>query len=409
MQRVTNAMAAVRLGIPVLIQDDHKRENEADLVIAAERITAEGVNTALRFARGLVCVAVDQGIAERLSLPLLKTQFSSRYNTAFTVAVDIREGTTTGISAADRARTIAALIDPARRLSDFVVPGHVFPVLAAPGGVFERQGHTEAVVDLMRMAGLQPGAMMCEVLDETGSALRGVGVITLAQQQGWPLLSVEDIREYRLQTETLVSVQATANLPTTFGTFETVVYTMVGESEPIIALVRRGNTPSWSDGTLVRLNSACLTGDVFGSLRCDCRDQLAGALSRIQEAGEGVLLYLPQEGRGIGIAEKIRAYALQEQGMDTVDANLHLGHPIDGRHYGFAAQVLKHLGLKSIRILTNNPKKIEALEHYGIQILGREPLETIPTQHNINYLITKQQRLGHLLDTTLRGMQGKNV
>ncbi|MBI5135329.1 GTP cyclohydrolase II [Candidatus Uhrbacteria bacterium] len=406
MQRVTNAIAAVRLGIPVLIQDDHQRENEVDIVIAAERITAHGVNTALTFARGLVCVALDQGIAQRLSLPLQQTQFSSRYNTAFTVAVDIRDGTTTGISAADRARTITALIDPARTLSDFVVPGHVFPVLAADGGVFARQGHTEAAVDLMRIAGVTPAAMMCEVLDAHGAALRGVEAITLAQAQGWPMLSVEDIREYRLQTEQLVSVHAAANLPTMFGTFEVLVYAMAGESEPIIALVQRGkNNAPWGDEALVRLNSSCLTGDVLGSLRCDCRDQLAGALTRIQDAGEGVLLYLPQEGRGIGIAEKIRAYALQEQGMDTVDANLHLGYPIDGRHYGFAAQVLKHLGLKSIRILTNNPKKIEALEQYGILILGREPLETTPTPHNINYLITKQQRLGHLLDATLRGMR----
>ncbi len=404
-QRVINAIAAARGGMPVLIQDAQGRENEVDCIIPGRFASPEAVNTALHHARGLLCVAVSSDVANRMGLTLVKTQFSSRYDTGFTMSVDVREGTTTGISAHDRSATIQAITDGTHTLKDFVVPGHVFPVMALNGGVLERQGHTEAAVDLMRLAGLEEVALMSEVLDDDGRSLRGDAVPVVSQKHGWPVVHVDDIRDYRLRTQSLVRLEASAFLPTIYGQFEALVYTMAGEAEPIVALIRRGVRPHWSQDVLVRLHSQCFTGDVLRSLRCDCGDQLVGAMDVIERTGEGIFLYLPQEGRGIGLAEKIRAYALQEQGLDTVDANLRLGHPVDARQYGFATQVLKHIGLRSITLLTNNPSKVEGIERYGISVAHRQSLETTPTKYNIEYLNTKKERLGHILDNALQSFR----
>jgi len=404
-QRVVNAIACARSGKPVLIQDAEGRENEVDLIVGGRFATPEIVNVALTHARGLLCVAVSSDVANRMGLTLVKTQFSSRFDTGFTLSVDVREGTTTGISAQDRSATIQALADGTHTLKDFVVPGHVFPVMALEEGVLKRQGHTEAAIDLMKLAGVEQVAMMCEVLDTDGRSLRGDAVRTVSEQHGWSVVSVQDILDYRLRTQSLVTVEASAFLPTMFGDFQVLAYSLAGEPRPIVALVRRGSHPHWAQDVLVRLNSECFTGDVLRSQRCDCGDQLTKAMDEIQQQGEGVLLYLPQEGRGIGLIEKIRAYSLQEQGADTVDANLQLGHPIDARNYGFASQVLKHLGLRSIRLLTNNPAKVEGVERYGISVVERVPLEITPTKYNFEYLNTKKERLGHLLDNALQSFR----
>ncbi len=402
---IEQAITAVRAGRPILLTDSPTRENEADCVIAAEFATPENVNTVITLARGVPCVALSSQQADAFGLPVFATQFTNRFSPAFTLSVDLREGNTTGISAQDRSRTIQALANPQRTLNEFVIPGHVFPIRASSDGVFVRQGHTEASVDLMKIAGLVPAAMICEVLGPDGSALRGESLRAFATQQGWPLLSIEEIVDYRLRTEMIVKVEASAYLPTAFGDFEALVYSMPGQERPVVALVKRGERVHWNHRVLVRLNSECFTGDVLGSLRCDCGAQLMAALERITQEGEGVLLYLPQEGRGIGLSEKIRAYALQERGLDTVDANLHLGHPIDGRTYGFAAQVLKELGIRSVTMLTNNPSKIEGIERYGIKVVDRQAIEITPSTYNQRYLNTKRERLGHRLHTVLETVE----
>jgi len=407
MTTIEQAIQAIQHGHPILLTDSPEREHEADLVVAAQFATQDIVNTIITQARGVPCVALAAEFADRLGLPVMRTQYTNRFSPSFTLSVDLREGNTTGISAADRARTIQALADPSYAIQDFVIPGHVFPIRAEPQGVLVRQGHTEGSVDLMKMAGLTPAAVLCEVLGEDGNALRGHALEEFAQLKQWPMISIQDIIAFRLLKEKVVMLEASAYLPTAFGSFETLVYSMPGELRPVVALVRRGQRVHWNNRVLVRLNSECFTGDVLGSLRCDCGGQLMAALQMINEAGEGVLLYLPQEGRGIGLAEKIRAYALQERGMDTVEANLHLGHPIDGRQYGFAAQVLKDIGIRSVTLMTNNPRKIEGLERFGITVAARQSLEMSSSQHNQQYLQTKQERLGHLIHAVLEGMESK--
>jgi 3,4-dihydroxy 2-butanone 4-phosphate synthase/GTP cyclohydrolase II len=382
----------------VILVDDEDRENEGDLCMAAEKCTAAHVNFMAKHGRGLICLALTQEQAQRLELaPMVPDHHNTApFQTAFTVSIEAREGVTTGISAADRARTIQVAIDPVSRARDLTRPGHVFPLVAKPGGVLRRTGQTEGSVDLARLAGLDPSGVICEIMNDDGTMARRADLERFAAEHGLWIVSIADLIAYRMRKERLVSIAAEASLPSQYGDFRAIVFRNEIDHIDHVAMVRgeiRGDVP-----TLVRVHSECLTGDAFGSLRCDCGAQLQAALELIQEEGRGVLLYMRQEGRGIGLANKIRAYALQEkEGLDTVEANERLGFPPDARDFGVGAQILFELGVRKIRLLTNNPRKRAGLEGYGLEIVERIPLEMKPTDQNLEYLRAKQAKLGHLL------------
>jgi 3,4-dihydroxy 2-butanone 4-phosphate synthase/GTP cyclohydrolase II len=393
---VAEAIEEIRRGHMVVVCDGPERENEGDLVMAAEFATPETVNFMATHARGLICLALGPERCEELGLKLMAARNEAHFETAFTVSIEAREGVTTGISAHDRARTILIAADPRSGPSDLVQPGHVFPLKAKAGGVLERSGHTEASVDLARLAGLASAAVICEVMNRDGTMARIPDLVPYCRGHGLKMVTVADLIAHRRRTERLVERVVSTRLPTTAGAFTAVGYRSLLDDEHHLALVK-GDVAGRSD-VLVRVHSECLTGDAFHSLRCDCGEQLEAALAMIEREGSGVLLYLSQEGRGIGLLDKLRAYQLQEDGHDTVDANLKLGLPADLRDYGIGAQILRDLGLISIRILTNNPKKIIGLEGYGLTVTEQLPIRATPNHHNAAYLETKRLRLGHALD-----------
>ena len=388
------AIEEFRCGRFLIIVDDEDRENEGDLAIAGGSATPEAINFMAREGRGLICAAMTRERLQELALFPMMTEENALHGTAFTVSVDARRGTTTGISAYDRAATVRALMDPLTRPDDLARPGHLFPLQARDGGVLARAGQTEASVDLARLAGLYPAAVICEIMAEDGTMARLPRLMEFSRKHGIPIVTVESIINYRRQREKLVRRAATSRVPTRFGTFALHAYESVVDTKPYLALVYGEVGPS---PTLVRVHSSCLTGDVFHSERCDCGDQLERALEMIVAEGSGVLLYIQQEGRGIGLVNKIRAYELQEHGHDTVEANRLLGFAPDIRDYGIGAQILHDLGLREIRLMTNNPGKVVGIEGMGIRVVDRVPLEVPPTQANRGYLRTKREKMGHLL------------
>ena len=393
---IAEALDDLREGKMVIVCDDEDRENEGDLTMAAQFASAERINFMATYGRGLICVAITPERLDALRIPPMAQENTSRYSTAFTVSVEAARGVTTGISAADRAHTIQVAIDSESRPGDLVQPGHVFPLMARPGGVLERAGQTEAGVDLARLAGLYPAAVICEIMNDDGTMARVPDLVPYARRHGLKIVTVADLIKYRRRNEKLIRRGATVSMPTRYGDFKAIGYESVIDGSHHVALVK-GEVAGRKD-VLVRVHSECLTGDAFGSLRCDCGEQLAEAMRRIEDEGLGVVLYMRQEGRGIGLLNKLKAYALQEQGLDTVDANVELGFAPDLRDYGIGAQILADLGLSTIRIMTNNPKKIVALEGYGLTITGREHIEVPPQDVNLEYLRTKKDRMGHLLE-----------
>jgi 3,4-dihydroxy 2-butanone 4-phosphate synthase/GTP cyclohydrolase II len=394
-QRVIEAIQQVRKGQMVVICDDEEREHEADLCIAAQHITPAAVNFMVHAACGLVCVALSGQRVDALRLPLAERMGEPLQGTAFTASVDARYGTSSGISAADRARTIRALIDPTTRPDELVRPGHVFPLRARPGGTLERRGHTEASVDLMLLAGLEPGAAICEILDRDGEAARGAKLQALLQEWQLPVVTVDDIARYRREHK--VKVVAETHLPTARAVFRLLNYRELATWQDIHVMVLGNLAIPAGPPPLIRLHSACMTGDVFGSQRCDCQAQMQRALDMIAQEGRGALLYLPQEGRGIGLTGKLQAYMLQERGLDTIEANERLGYPVDARNYHAAIAILHDLGVTHARLLTNNPDKVLAVTQGGIAV-ERVPLQIAPTASSSRYLATKQERMGHWLD-----------
>ncbi len=392
---IEEAIEEIRRGHMVVVCDGEDRENEGDLVMAAQFATPEAVNFMAKHGRGLICLALTPERCEELGLRLMAAKNEAPLQTAFTISIEAAEGVTTGISAHDRARTIQVAIDPHSKPSDLVQPGHVFPLKAKPGGVLERTGHTEAAVDLARLAGLIPAGVICEIMNEDGTMARVPDLAAYCERHGLKMVTVADLIAYRRRTEKLVERVVATRLPTAFGEFTAVGYRSLVDDKHHVAMVK--GEVAGAENVLVRVHSECLTGDVFHSLRCDCGEQLASALAMIEREGRGVLLYLSQEGRGIGLLNKLRAYRLQEDGLDTVDANLKLGLPADLRDYGIGAQILADLGLSSIRILTNNPKKIIGLEGYGLSVTEQVPIQTVPNPHNEAYLRAKRERLGHTL------------
>ncbi|MGH3310087.1 MAG: bifunctional 3,4-dihydroxy-2-butanone-4-phosphate synthase/GTP cyclohydrolase II [Streptomyces sp.] len=395
---VESAIADIALGRPVVVVDDESRENEGDLIVAAERITPEVVAFMMSECRGLICTPMESGDLDRLDLPQMVERNSEAMGTAFTVSVDAaaRHGVTTGISAADRAATIRLLADAQASADDFVRPGHAFPLRAKPGGVLARAGHTEAGVDLARLAGLRPAAAIVEIAGEDGTMLRLPELIPFARKHGLAIISIEGLIAYRRTSEPTVRREATTRLPTRYGEFNAYGYRSTLDGVEHIALVAGDLSEADGEDVLVRVHSECLTGDVFGSLRCDCGTQLQESLERVQAEGRGVVVYLRgHEGRGIGLLSKLRAYELQERGRDTLDANLELGLPADARDYAAAAQMLDDLGVRSLRLLTNNPDKSDALTRYGLRVDKREPMPVQAGEHNLHYLRTKRDRMGH--------------
>jgi 3,4-dihydroxy 2-butanone 4-phosphate synthase / GTP cyclohydrolase II len=392
---IEEAIEEIKAGRMVIVVDDEDRENEGDLTMAAQFVTAEAVNFMAQYGRGLICLSITPELAEELHLHPMVRANTSRFGTAFTVSIEAREGVTTGISAADRAHTMRVAIDPRTRPDDLVQPGHVFPLIARPGGVLSRTGQTEAAVDLARLAGLIPAGVICEVMNDDGTMARVPDLIEYCKRHGLKMITVADLIRYRRRTEKLIRPVAVVQMPTRFGEFVAHGYESLLDGGQHIALVKGDVTGQ--ENVLVRVHSECLTGDVFHSLRCDCGEQLQAALERIDNEGLGVLLYMAQEGRGIGLLNKLRAYELQEQGLDTVEANVELGFAPDLRDYGIGAQILVDLGLTSIRIMTNNPRKLVGLEGYGLTITERVPLEMRPTGANLGYLRIKKEKLGHIL------------
>ena len=389
------ALEDVRQGRMVVVCDDENRENEGDLTMAAQFVTPEAINFMAKEGRGLICLALTPERCDEMGLDLMAAKNESAFETAFTVSIEARSGVSTGISAADRAHTIQVAIDPNSRRGDLVQPGHVFPLKAKSGGVLERVGQTEAAVDLARLAGLNPSGVICEIMNDDGSMARVSDLVRYCERHGLKMVTVADLVAYRRRHDKLIERVVATQLPTAFGTFVAVGYRSLVDNKHHVALVK-GDVDGQED-VLVRVHSECLTGDVFHSLRCDCGEQLESALATIEQEGRGVLLYLSQEGRGIGLLNKLRAYKLQEEGLDTVDANLRLGLPADLRDYGIGAQILGDLGLTSIRILTNNPKKISGLAGYGLSVVDQIPIEHISNPHNEAYLRAKAERMGHIL------------
>lgn len=395
LSRVEEALRDLREGKMIIMVDDEDRENEGDLVCASQFATPEVINFMATHGRGLICLTLTEERAELLNLPLMVRENSSRFGTAFTVSIEARTGVTTGISAHDRARTIQVAIDDSSTAADLSRPGHVFPLIARPGGVLQRTGQTEGSVDICRLAGLKPSGVICEIMKEDGSMARMPDLEKFAVQWNLRIISVADIIRYRLWKERLVKRVSEGRLPTRYGEFRIIVYHNEVDSHEHVALVKGDVT----DGgpTLVRVHSSCVTGDIFNSLRCDCGEQLHAAMRQVEKAGKGVVLYLIQEGRGIGLANKIKAYNLQDGGLDTVEANIALGFKPDLRDFGIGAQILVDLGLKKLRLMTNNPKKIVGLEAYGLEVVDRVPLEIEPSPENLRYLKTKRDKLGHML------------
>ncbi|MCD6404300.1 MAG: bifunctional 3,4-dihydroxy-2-butanone-4-phosphate synthase/GTP cyclohydrolase II [Planctomycetes bacterium] len=389
-------------GRMVIVVDDPDRENEGDLVVAAEKITPETVNFMAKYGRGLICLALTPKRVEQLGLSMMVAENRSRFETAFTVSVEARYGVTTGISAADRAHTILTAVRPDATPQDLVSPGHVFPLRAREGGVLVRTGQTEASVDLARLAGFEPAGVICEIMNEDGTMARRDDLEKFTARHNLKMCSVTDLIRYRLKREKLVKRIENVKMPTRYGDFDLFLYEDITHGEPHLALTCGGigleKDRIYEEPVLVRVHSECLTGDVFGSLRCDCGPQLHTAMEMIKNAGRGVLVYMRQEGRGIGLANKIRAYKLQEEGLDTVEANLALGFPADKRDYGIGAQILADLGLRKIRLLTNNPRKLIGLGGYHLEIVERIPIQGPVTDHNRRYLETKARKLGHLLE-----------
>ncbi len=393
---ILEALEDLRQGKTIIVVDDEDRENEGDLICASELCTPEIINFMAMQGRGLICVSVTEERAQELRLHPMVGSNTALHGTKFTVSVDYVHKTTSGISAFDRAATVHALVDANTTPADLGRPGHIFPLVAVEGGVLRRAGHTEATVDLMRLAGLKPCGVLCEVIHDDGNMKRGEQLFEFAREHDLKIITVKALIAYRLRTDTLVKRVATADLPTEHGDFKIFAYENVVDGKEHVALVKGTWEPD--ESVLVRVHSECLTGDVFGSVRCDCGPQLDAALKQINEAGKGVLLYMRQEGRGIGLVNKLRAYALQEQGMDTVQANEALGFHPDARDYGIGAQILVNVGVRKMRLLTNNPQKRVGLESFGLEVVERVPVLVSPNSRNIDYLRTKKTKLGHLLD-----------
>jgi 3,4-dihydroxy 2-butanone 4-phosphate synthase/GTP cyclohydrolase II len=393
--RIPRAIEDIRNGTVVIVVDDESRENEGDFIVAAEKVTPEVINFMIKNGRGVLCAPITGQRADELGLESMVDSNTSLHETPFTVSVDYIHGTATGVSAADRAATVLALINSKTKPSDLARPGHIFPLRAMDGGVLRRAGHTEAVVDLCRLAGLYPAGVLCEILNDDGTMARVPELMKVAKQYNLPMITVRDLIQHRMQREKLVERIVSTKLPSRYGNFVAHLYRSVTDNKEHVALVKgeiSAETP-----TLVRVHSECLTGDVFGSLRCDCHDQLVAAMQKVEKEGFGVVLYMRQEGRGIGLVNKLKAYKLQDEGMDTVEANEKLGFRPDLRDYGIGAQILRDLGVGKMRLMTNNPKKVVGLHGYGLEIVERVALEVDPNENNIRYLATKRDKLGHLI------------
>ncbi len=392
---IPEAIEEIKKGRFIIIVDDEGRENEGDLALAAEMVTPQAINFMARHARGLICLPITKERLEELKIPPMVQENTAPLGTAFTVSIEAKHAVTTGISAHDRAATIKAVLDPATRPEDLARPGHMFPICARKGGVLVRAGHTEAIVDLARMANMYPAGVICEIMNEDGSMARMPELEKVAQKFDFKIITIADLITYRRRNEKMVQRVAEARLPTKYGEFDMIVYRSNVDTDDHIALIK-GDIGDVNP-VLVRMHSECLTGDVFGSLRCDCGEQIALAMEKINAEGSGVFVYMRQEGRGIGLHNKIKAYALQDKGLDTVEANTALGFGPDLRDYGIGAQILADLGLHKIRLLTNNPKKVVGLESYGLEIVETVPLITKPNAYNLNYLETKENKMGHVL------------